>query len=78
MHTKLTHRPTVLIDKKRLLEIIPFSERTIFDLEKKGAFPRRIALSSRKVVWDLAEILEWLDARKKGGPARNGGLNCGD
>ncbi|ECC8752261.1 helix-turn-helix transcriptional regulator [Klebsiella pneumoniae] len=76
MHTKLTHRPTVLIDKKRLLEIIPFSERTIFDLEKKGAFPRRIALSSRKVVWDLAEILEWLDARKKGGPAPRPGMGA--
>lgn len=76
MHTKLTHRPTVLIDKKRLLEIIPFSERAIFNLEKQGAFPRRIALSSRKVVWDLAEILEWLDTRKKSGPAPRPGMGA--
>ncbi|MGG7915998.1 helix-turn-helix transcriptional regulator [Serratia marcescens] len=69
-------RPTVLIDRKKLLAMIPFSERTIFDLEKKGAFPRRIALSSRKVVWDLAEILQWLDARKKDGPAPRPGTGA--
>lgn len=69
-------RPTVLIDRKKLLAMIPFSERTIFDLEKKGAFPRRIALSSRKVVWDLTEILQWLDARKKDGPAPRPGTGA--
>ncbi|EEE2912079.1 AlpA family phage regulatory protein [Salmonella enterica subsp. enterica serovar Uganda] len=76
MQTKSTHRPTVLIDKKKLLEIIPFSERAIFNLEKQGAFPRRIALSSRKVVWDLTEILEWLDTRKKSGPAPRPGMGA--
>ncbi|EEJ3291769.1 helix-turn-helix transcriptional regulator [Klebsiella pneumoniae] len=76
MKTESKDRPTVLIDRKKLLAMIPFSERTIFDLEKKGAFPRRIALSSRKVVWDLAEILQWLDARKKGGPAPRPGTGA--
>lgn len=45
-----------LIDKKTLLAMIPLCERTIYNFEMKGKFPRRIAVSSRKVVWDLAEI----------------------
>lgn len=38
----------VLISKKQLLAIIPLCERTIYNFEKLGKFPRRIALSSRK------------------------------
>ncbi|KZQ49921.1 helix-turn-helix transcriptional regulator [Klebsiella aerogenes] len=81
MKPESKNRPTVLIDRKRLLAMIPFSERTIFDLEKKGAFPRRIALSSRKVAWDLAEVEAWIDACKHSSPAPRpgtGGLNCGN
>ncbi len=31
-----------LINRKTLHEIIPLSERAIFDMEKEGKFPRRI------------------------------------
>uniref|UniRef100_UPI003F4E032E helix-turn-helix transcriptional regulator n=1 Tax=Brachymonas wangyanguii TaxID=3130163 RepID=UPI003F4E032E len=31
------------------------------------AFPRRIALTNRNVAWDLAEIEEWIEARKSSG-----------
>lgn len=31
--------------------MIPLCERTIYNFEKQGKFPQRIALSSRKVVW---------------------------
>lgn len=71
----------VLITKKQLLSIIPLSERTIYNFEKQGKFPRRIALSSRKVVWDLAEVEAWIDACKHSGSAPRpgmGGLNCGN
>lgn len=60
---------SILISKKQLLAIIPLCERTIYNFEKEGKFPRRIALSSRKVVWDLAEIEQWIDARRQAGPA---------
>lgn len=45
-----------LINKKRLLAMIPLCERTIYNLEQRGEFPRRIALTSRNVVWDLADL----------------------
>ena len=56
-----------LINRKKLLAIIPLSERTIFNMEQRGEFPRRIALTSRNVAWDLAEVEEWIEARKSSG-----------
>ena len=55
----------VLINRKTLLAMIPLSERTIYNLELRGEFPRRIALTSRNVAWDLEEIENWIDYRKK-------------
>jgi prophage regulatory protein len=56
-----------LINRKKLLAIIPLSERTIFNMEQRGEFPRRIALTSRNVAWDLAEVEEWIEARRSSG-----------
>jgi prophage regulatory protein len=47
-----------------LLAMIPLSERTIFNMEQRGEFPRRIVLTSRNVAWDLEEIEEWIEARR--------------
>lgn len=54
----------VLINRKTLLAMIPLSERTIYNLEQRGDFPRRIALTSRNVAWDLAEVEEWIENRR--------------
>ena len=54
-----------LINKKTLLAIIPLCERTIYNLEQRGEFPQRFYLTSRCVVWDLAEVEAWLDARRR-------------
>ena len=56
-----------LINRKKLLAMIPLSERTIFNMEQRGEFPRRIALTSRNVAWDLAEVEEGIEARKSSG-----------
>ncbi|ARV23423.1 transcriptional regulator [Xanthomonas citri pv. glycines] len=64
-----------LINKKKLLTMIPLCERTIYNLEQRGEFPRRIALTSRNVVWDLADVEEWIEARKLSGiQARRPGM----
>lgn len=57
----------VLINKKKLLEMIPLSERAIYDMEKRGDFPKRIALTSRNVAWELREIEAWIEDRKGSG-----------
>ena len=56
-----------LINRKVLLEMIPLSSRTIYNLEKRGEFPRRIALTSRNVAWDLSEVEQWIEERKFSG-----------
>lgn len=56
-----------LISRKVLLEMIPLSSRTIYNLEKRGEFPRRIALTSRNVAWDLSEVEQWIEERKSSG-----------
>ncbi|EGQ9142886.1 transcriptional regulator [Vibrio parahaemolyticus] len=54
-----------LINRKALLEMIPLSDRTIYNLEKRGEFPRRIVLTSRNVAWDLAEVEKWIEERRR-------------
>lgn len=56
--------PKQLINRKRLLDIVPLSERTILNMEKRGEFPRRFAITSRMVAWDLQEVEEWMDQQK--------------
>lgn len=57
----------ILIDRKKLHTMIPLSERTIFNMEQRGEFPRRIALTSRNVAWVLGEVEEWIEARRSAG-----------
>lgn len=58
---------TQLINRKTLLGMIPLSERAIYDMEQRGDFPRRIALTSRNVAWDLDEVTGWIESRKASG-----------
>lgn len=76
MEKELRRASKVLISKKQLLEMIPLCERTIYNFEKQGKFPQRIALSSRKVVWDLAEVEAWIDACKQSSPAPRPGMGA--
>jgi prophage regulatory protein len=66
----------VLISKKQLLAMIPLCERTIYNFEKQGKFPRRIAVSSRKVVWDLEEVETWIDTCRHSGQALRPGIGA--
>lgn len=54
----------ILIDRKRLREIVPLCDKTIYNLEQRGEFPRRIALSPRRVAWVLQEVEAWLSSRR--------------
>ena len=54
-----------LINKKTLHSMVPLSPRTIDAMEKKGEFPKRFALTTRSVVWDLDDVQAWMQARKE-------------
>ena len=52
------------IRRQQLREIVPLADSTIYEMEQRGEFPRRFALTPRCVVWDLAEVQAWLAARR--------------
>jgi prophage regulatory protein len=52
------------IRRAQLREIVPLADSTIYEMEQRGEFPRRFALSPRCVVWDLAEVEAWLASRR--------------
>lgn len=80
MTTTQTHGTgVVLINKKTLRAKIPVSDRTIDVMEKEGKFPQRIALNSRNVAWDLAEVDAWIANRRScGATARRPGITPGE
>jgi len=53
------------IKKAELRQIVPLADSTIWEMERKGEFPRRFLLTPRCVVWDLAEVEAWLVLRRK-------------
>lgn len=55
---------TRTIRRQQLREIVPLADSTIYEMEQRGEFPRRFALTPRCVVWDLAEVQAWLAARR--------------
>ena len=55
------------VRRTELRKLVPLSDTTIYELEQKGEFPQRFYLTPRCVVWPLAEVLEWIDARRRKG-----------
>jgi prophage regulatory protein len=62
MHTPQRSIP-IVITKKQLRLMVPYTPQYILRLEKKGTFPRRIKIGTRRVGWFLHEIEEWLAVR---------------
>jgi len=46
---------------------VPLADSTIYELERRGEFPQRFFLTARCVVWDLAEVLAWIQSRRQAG-----------
>lgn len=64
MTTKANTAIRRTIRRQQLREIVPLAESTIYEMEQRGEFPRRFALTPRCVVWDLGEVQAWLAARR--------------
>ncbi|MBL8226307.1 MAG: AlpA family phage regulatory protein [Chromatiales bacterium] len=52
------------VRRRELRKIVPLADTTIYEMERRGEFPRRFYLTSKCVVWDLAEVEQWLTARR--------------
>ncbi len=58
------------VRRTELRQIVPLADTTIYEMEQRGEFPRRFNLSPRCVVWDLAEVLAWVDQRRAASDAQ--------
>ena len=63
------------IRRRELRQMVPLAETTIYEMERRGEFPRRFNLTPRCVVWDLAEVEVWIEERKQ---APRGGISQPD
>jgi prophage regulatory protein len=57
--------PHRLIGRKELLALVPYSDVSIWRLERDGLFPRRITIGPNRVAWRLTEVLAWIDERAR-------------
>jgi prophage regulatory protein len=58
------------IRRNQLREIVPLADTTIYDMEQRGEFLQRFYLTSRCVVWDLAEVEAWVEMRRQASKAK--------
>lgn len=63
---------TTLIRRKEVERLTALSRSRIYDLMKRGTFPKPVTLGAMSVAWIEAEIQEWIaariaDSRKKAG-----------
>lgn len=52
------------VRRRELRKIVPLADTTIYEMERRGEFPKRFYLTSKCVVWDLLEVERWLTARR--------------
>ncbi len=58
------HQPqTALIRRKEVERLTALSRSRIYDLMKKGAFPKPVALGAMSVAWLEVEIRDWIASR---------------
>jgi prophage regulatory protein len=57
--------PDDLILRSERKRLVPLSDATIWRMERRGEFPRRVAISSKRVAWRRSEIALWLEQRTK-------------
>ncbi|CAN7440001.1 helix-turn-helix transcriptional regulator [Bosea sp. LjRoot237] len=62
--TVLTGLPRT-IRRHELRLIVSLADSTIYEMEKRGGFPRRFNLTPRCVVWGLEEVEVWLEQRRQ-------------
>jgi prophage regulatory protein len=52
------------IRRNELRQAVPLSDTTIYEMEQRREFPRRITLAPRVVVWNWAEVEAWIEQKR--------------
>ena len=54
-----------LLTRAQLLEIVPLSYPTIWELMRRGEFPKALRIGQKKVAWREDEIRGWIESRPR-------------
>ena len=54
-------QPTELIALPEVIKITGFKTTKIYDMVKKGTFPKKVHLGARSVRWVKTEVLQWVN-----------------
>lgn len=54
-----------LLRLRQVINLIGISRSSIYQLERDGRFPKRVAIGPRSVAWRESEILEWIASRQR-------------
>jgi prophage regulatory protein len=57
--------PDELILRHERKRLVPLSDATIWRLERRDEFPRRISISPGRVAWRRSEIEAWLELKQR-------------
>ena len=61
-----------IIGSAETTKITNLSRSTLWRMEKKGKFPKRINISSNRVGWYEDEVSSWIESRPRGLCQREG------
>ena len=64
MYSPLNNEDRIITAAERRI-YVPYSDMHIWRLEKAGKFPKRIPLGPNRVGWSHAEVMAWIEARKR-------------
>jgi predicted DNA-binding transcriptional regulator AlpA len=53
----------LMLDLKQVCQLTRLSKSTVYRLELKGSFPKRIRISERRVVWRAIDIYDFITER---------------
>lgn len=56
-----------LLRKREVLQIVHFSESTLWRLVRQGRFPRPLKLSANITAWRADEVAQWIETRRRVG-----------
>lgn len=51
--------------RRAVLEMVGFSTTTLYDMMKRGEFPRPVKITSKAVAWPESAIAQWQADRAK-------------
>ena len=57
--------PSRLLTKKQLRDLIPLAYSSIWELMRRGEFPKALRIGRQRVAWREEEVREWIDSRPR-------------